>query len=302
MISPLACLLVLALGATSSQALSGTFALQAGRSQTQGHMVATQIGTSPLDQRLDLWLTREPSQTVSHYDVTMTKYLHLIAISDDLTTFLHVHPTLDDDHHFRIDMQFPREGLYHLYADDEPDGIGQQVFRYELRVGSRLEQGRSLVPTGSQVTAGPYRVALGATRLRVGSENELAVHITKNGNPANDLHPYLGALAHAVFIAAGDLSYAHVHPMPLRDSKTSGMPAMNGMPAMSASGDMRSAAAPKPLSASQTSSPDMLLHVRVREAGMYKLWLQFRGSDGLYAAPFVVTADSAQHNPSSLSR
>ncbi len=274
MINPLATFFVLAMGAgASSQALSGIFALQTEQSQTLAHMVATQIGPSPLEQHLDLWLTRDGSQTVSRYAVDMTKYLHLIAVSDDFATFMHVHPALEKDHHFRIDMRFPKEGLYHVYADDDPDGIGQQVFRYDLRVGLQLEGERSLEPTGSHVTAGPYRVALGATHLRINSESEVAVHITKNGSPASDLHPYLGALAHAVFIDAGDLSYAHVHPMPL-ESNMSGM----AMPAMDT------------LSASQTSSPDMMLHIRIREAGTYKLWFQFRGGDGLYAAPFVVRA------------
>ena len=291
MISPFASLLVLAMGAAaSSQALSGTFALQAGQSQTQAHMLATQIGTSPLNQHLDLWLTRDDSQTVSRYDIEMTKYLHLIAVSDDFATFLHVHPTLENDHHFRIDIKFPKEGLYHIYADDEPDGIGQQVFRYDLCVGSRPERARTLTSPSAQVTAGPYRVILGATRLRVGSENELAVHITRNGIPASDLHPYLGALAHAVFIDAGDLSYAHVHPMPL-ESGTSNMPGMDGMSAMSGMAGMSGMSdAPKPLSDSEKSSPNMILHLRIREAGTYKLWLQFRGGNELYAAPFVVRA------------
>jgi hypothetical protein len=34
--------------------------------------------------------------------------------------------------------------------------------------------------------------------------------------------------------------------------------------------------------------PDSMLHVTLREPGEYKLWLQFRGGDALYVAPFVV--------------
>jgi hypothetical protein len=30
-----------------------------------------------------------------------------------------------------------------------------------------------------------------------------------------DLHPYLGLLAHAIFIDRRDLTYTHVHPMAL---------------------------------------------------------------------------------------
>jgi hypothetical protein len=39
------------------------------------------------------------------------------------------------------------------------------------------------------------------------------------------------------------------------------------------------------------SSPNMMLHVSVREPGTYKLWLQFRGGDQLYIAPFIMTAN-----------
>ncbi|TMQ24778.1 MAG: hypothetical protein E6K65_17330 [Nitrospirae bacterium] len=33
---------------------------------------------------------------------------------------------------------------------------------------------------------------------------------------------------------------------------------------------------------------DSMLHVTLREPGEYKLWLQFRGGNALYVAPFVV--------------
>jgi hypothetical protein len=44
------------------------------------------------------------------------------------------------------------------------------------------------------------------------------------------------------------------------------------------------------LSETATSSPDMQLHLTLRERGIYKMWIQFRGGDALYVAPFVVTA------------
>jgi hypothetical protein len=31
-----------------------------------------------------------------------------------------------------------------------------------------------------------------------------------------------------------------------------------------------------------------MLHATLRKPGEYKLWLQFRGGDALYVAPFVV--------------
>jgi len=42
---------------------------------------------------------------------------------------------------------------------------------------------------------------------------------------------------------------------------------------------------------SASSPPDMVLHVSVKEPGTYKLWLQFRGGNQLYIAPFVLVAN-----------
>ena len=38
------------------------------------------------------------------------------------------------------------------------------------------------------------------------------------------------------------------------------------------------------------SPSEMMLHVAIREAGMYKLWLQFRGGSQVYVAEFSITA------------
>ena len=107
------------------------------------------------------------------------------------------------------------------------------------------------------------------------------VHILKGGLPATDLQPYLGALAHAVFVNASDLSYVHVHPIPI-GSRDAGKMDMGTMPP----GSMQA----RPLPAGSKSAPDMALHVALKEPGTYKLWLQFLGGGTLHVAQFVLTA------------
>ncbi|HXF35239.1 MAG TPA: hypothetical protein VN603_11770 [Candidatus Acidoferrales bacterium] len=265
------------LGATSS-ALKGTFALQTGAAKTQAFMRAEAAGSDPLVRRIDMWMTPgNGSRPIRAYSVDMTQLLHVIIVSDDFKIFLHVHPMLGADGHFRITQHFPAASLYHVYADGEPQGAGQQVFRFDLPVGAGASRRRLLDATGRTVAAGPYSVSIGATTLRAGRETALAVHVRRGGKPASDLHPYLGVPAHAVFLGGGDLTYVHVHPMPA--GAIPDMPDMPGMENM----DM------KPLPDSATSAPDMLLHVAIREPGTYKLWLQFRGGKALYVAPFVLT-------------
>jgi hypothetical protein len=279
---------LLAATIAAASPLDGTFALQGGTAKAAGFMRATTLGSNPLRQHLDIWMTpKSGGATITHYTMDMTKLLHLIVVSDDFSQFLHIHPVLGSDGHFTIDQTFRRAGLYHAYADGEPDSLGQQVFRFDFPVGvATASSARSVPPAGRTVNAGPYTVTLSTTTVSSLKPTNVTVHIRRAGKPAGDLHPYLGALAHAVFLNATDLSYLHVHPMPVGSGAMS-MPGMN----MSNSGscDMPGMAMPA-LPDSATSSPDMSLDISVHEPGSYKLWLQFRGGTTLYVAPFAITA------------
>jgi hypothetical protein len=263
---------------SQTQTLPGTYALQTGEDKTIAELVAHAVPNDPLVRKLDITLG-DDTGTLRRYDLDMTKYLHLIIVSDDFRWFAHVHPRLHSNGHFTLVQRFPGPGTYHIYADCDPTGIGQQVFRFDLALGATTSAARELVPTGNVATAGPYRVTLSSTTIDGGSESHLRVRITRNGKPARDLHPYLGALAHAVFLNSGDLTYVHVHPLPIGD-------AMPGMDMSSGNMEM-----PMPtLSDREPSSPDMELHVAVRERGTYELWFQFRGAHALHVAAFVITA------------
>jgi hypothetical protein len=260
--------------------IAGSFALQGGTPKANGYLLATQIGRDPLLRQVDTWMTPTGSRVALHsYENDMTKYLHMIVVSDDFRTFLHVHPVLRSDGHFVLDQRFPAAARYYVYTDARPVGVGQQVFRYALDLGGTTAQAqRDLSERSTSRNVGPYTVSISTTTLTTDGTTPLVVHVTEKGEPAADLHPYLGALAHAVFLNAEDLSYVHAHPTPLTAANIE---------------SLKSAREPiemKPMPDTTTSSPDMLLHVELREAGTYKLWLQFRGASQLYVAPFIITA------------
>ena len=253
----------------------GTFALQGGTQKTDGYLSTAAIDGHVLDRHIESFMTkRGGNEPLRDYDVDMTKLLHTIVVSDDFKTFIHIHPEQQRDGRFTIDQALPAPGVYHIYTDGQPKGFGQQVFRYEVSLGSAAAS-RDLSERSTTATAGPYTVTLSTNVLSSTKESMIVVHVRRNGKPAKDLHPYLGALAHAVFLNARDLTYVHVHPMAL-SSRMSGM-------------DMGSMAMDAP-KVTDPSAPDMMLHVELREAGTYKLWLQFRGGSQLYVAPFVLTA------------
>lgn len=262
--------------------IGGTFALRGQPPRTHAFLRAQPSAGDPLRVHLDLWMTANASSVpIRRYAVDMTQLLHLIIVSDDFTTFAHVHPKLGADGHFTIEQRFPAAGLYHLYADAEPEGTGQQVFRFDVAAGGPVARPARVLPAASRTaTVGPYTVRLGATAVRAGHATPIAVHVRKGAEPAGDLHPYLGVAAHAVFLDARDLSYTHVHPMTAADA------AMAAMPGMDANMPMEM----KPLPEATTVPADMTLPVTLREPGTYRLWLQFRGGSTLYVAPFTVTA------------
>jgi hypothetical protein len=271
--------------ASGSEPLHGVFALQGGTPKTDAYLVNAQAGSDGLTHKFDLWLTPSGSSApIRSYDVDMTKMLHAVIISDDFRVFIHAHPQLEPSGHFLSTQTLPRFGGYHLYADGEPAGFGQQVFRFDFSAGPPMPNdphARDLTETSTtSETDGGYTVKLSSLALKAGGESMLDVHIQKDGKPATDLHPYLGSLAHAVFIDVNDLTYVHVHPMPFgsTDDSMSSMKGMHGMSAAEMHDD------------DSASAPNMTLHVNVKEAGTYKLWLQFAGGKDLHVASFVLTA------------
>ncbi len=286
---------LLALGGSAAPAnaparYAGAFALP-GAPHESAELQATRLG--PLQARLDLWES-VGARTIASYDLDMTERMHMIVVSDDFSRFLHVHPQLAPDGHFRIVLRVPKPGRYYVFADAEPHGLGQAVFRFALPFGrppiaTPIAQARMLAIGRRTSRAGPYTVTLSSLELTAGKPKLLLAHVTKNGKPAPDLHPYLGGAAHAVFISLKTLAYVHVHPMSgtgaspasAKSCDANGMAGMSGMPGM---GEMRE------LPDSASVAPDMTLRVVAPAAGIYKLWLQFRGGSRLYVTPFILTA------------
>jgi hypothetical protein len=251
-------LAVCALGA-NAEVLKGEYSLQGSTPQTEGFLKANAPAANPLTEHLDVWMTMPKSAVaIKKYQVEMTKKMHMVIVSDDFKTFLHIHPTLAPDGHFLITQQFPAPGTYLVYADTLPDNMNHQVFRFKLDVGHPSPPApRNVQPTGLSAQAGPYEVDLSTVRIHSRRMEMVDVQILENGKPAKDLHPYLGAPAHAVFLNAQDLSYVHVHPM--------GADQMMQM-------DMSKPMPELPDNASV--SGDMMLHIALWEPGTYKLWLQ----------------------------
>jgi uncharacterized membrane protein len=197
--------------------------------------------------------------------------LHLIIVSADLDLFDHVHPTLQPDGTLVLAYAFPRAGRYLLYADVTPAGQRAQVFRLPVAVRATdnapepTTRGPDLRPSPSlskAVEGDPSVMAELRFQPRAplaGLEAQFLVRLSKDGAPVNDLEPYLGAMAHAVFISEGSDVYLHCHPEQLMS------------PDLTARG-----------------GPDVPFATFFPRAGLYKLWVEFKRQGRVERVSWVV--------------
>jgi len=287
---------VLAGPAWSAETLAGVYALPDGQAK-----VSATLAASPdqgLRRTLDIAMTPLGSTSPVHaYGTELTKQLHAIAVSADLNDFVHEHGDKPDrDGHFRISMPFPHDGPWHVYADGVPQGLGQQVMRFDLVLGSSpvSEPAQALAPAGLEASDGRYSARFDKIDLKAGDEAPLSLHLLRDGHPAPDIVPFLGVAAHAVFIDAADLSYVHVHAMPAKGPAAAGTAtpmkhehsSMEGMSGMENMQEM--AGMGPPLAPGTQVPPDLTLHVRAPKAGRYVLWVQFDGGGTVRTVRFLV--------------
>jgi hypothetical protein len=268
--------------ASAATVIQGQNALAGVPPKVAGTLTAMPAG-QPTDLKLDVVLTQNgQSKPITKYDPDLGKAMHVIAISEDFTVFIHHHVDHVIDGNGQVRIRFPKPGLYHVYVDAMPHTLGQQVLRFDLPVGDAPAAPPPKLSAGILAAdAGPFQVTFDTLDLVAGEPSMLTLHIAENGKPAKDLKPFLGVGAHVVLISADSLDYVHVHPVALgaMGGHEMGGHEMAGMPGM---------AMHEPASAAV--SPDMMLHVAVPKAGLYKLWVQFDGGRTLYTVPFVAAA------------
>lgn len=215
--------------------------------------------TSPLEFRI---LDRRGAP-VKQFDETHEKLLHLIVIRNDLSAFQHLHPVLDDRGTWRTPVDFSRAGDYRVFADFVPTGGPALTLGANVHVAGPYSPA-PLPAVDTSSTVGEYTVTLSGTP-KAGEASTLTLTVHRNGDPVDDLQPYLGAYGHLVALRAADLAYLHVHPM--------------GGP-----GD-----------ASTAPGPAIKFHTTFPSAGQYRLFLDFQHRDVVHTAEFTVSIDpSAQ--------
>ena len=199
--------------------------------------------------------------------------VHLIIVRSDLGTIIHRHPKPQAGGMFRQAVTFPTPGRYKVVVDAYPQLSGPlrnfQLTRWITVPGTAPQQ--PLPPFRPTVTVDGYRFALqGMPRLRAVQANFLTLRVTRpNGTPAT-FTPWIGALAHAIFFRAGDLSYFHTH---VCSAQTTGCTSLLGGTRVVGS---------------QTKPGVMRVGVLLPVGGTWRLFLQSKVDGRVLTAPFTL--------------
>lgn len=203
-------------------------------------------------------VTGPNGKPVTDFAVDQTKHMHLYAIRSDLTGFQHVHPAMAADGTWTAHLGSLTAGQWRLFASFTPStgpGRGTDlVLSQPLGIAGSLRPVPLPAPATSATVDG-YTVTVRA-QLSAGAAGPLAVTITRAGTPVRDLEPYLDSFAHLTAFHAGDLAFAHLHPV----------------------GD----------AARHRGGPTLSFHAALGKPGNWRLFIQFQTSGHLHTAALTL--------------
>jgi hypothetical protein len=171
--------------------------------------------------------TRKP---IESFELVHDKKYHLFVISQDMTSFQHIHPDQQKDGNWALDVTLPKAGYYTIISDFVPTGGSPQFMARPLVTagftGDVATETAHLVPdtmmtsTVDDITA---TVTLEPMPLVSGEYGHLQFSLTdaKSGQPVTDLQPYLGAFGHTLLMSEDMRDAVHSHPSPGPDSDVS---------------------------------------------------------------------------------
>ncbi|MBD1848515.1 hypothetical protein H6F87_00565 [Cyanobacteria bacterium FACHB-502] len=185
---------------------------------TQAKLTTTGVITPNIPTILQINVQDENGEAIAQFDQFQEKMMHLIAVSDDLQVFQHLHPVYKGNGQFEVEAQFPQSGGYTLFSDYQPTGQPEQVSVLKTRVAgddtSVAQVNWSRTKTFNETIVG---FASTQATLRAGEEVVLRFHLqdATSHQPITDLQPYLGEKGHLVILRQSPAltreNYIHAH-------------------------------------------------------------------------------------------
>ncbi|MFO0739613.1 MAG: hypothetical protein U0270_27190 [Labilithrix sp.] len=255
---------------------------------------------------------------VTEFDDLHTQVMHMVAVSSDLTDFVHIHPALGANGVLTIDAPVALAQPYRMFFEYDPSGGGTnpQTNRATMRPSGSAAVAPNLAAAGAAIFSGSAArsVLVGDTRVELapqahgmimpGMATTLRAAVkTAAGAPATDMVDWLGMPGHAIVLSEDASTFIHAHGMHPGAGGHGGHGGEPGGTGTSSSGGhgghTMPPAAPAPVdphaghgSAPAPVAPDSsnLLDIEVTfpSAGLYKIFVQTKRGENVVTAPFVV--------------
>ncbi len=174
------------------------------------------VSLKPGDNAIIFTLLGEDGRLLGADDLKVEheKRLHLLIVRDDMTEFQHIHPEFKQGQ-WIVQTNIPKQGNYQMYIDIAPVRENAVVLRVPFSVGGETLDANAPGPSRDLSTQnGDYVVKLSIDApVRTKETKPWTFMITKNGQPVDNIGPYLGAYGHIVELRHGDPDdFFHVHP------------------------------------------------------------------------------------------
>lgn len=226
---------------------------------TQARLTTAGVITPNTSTTLQIDVQDSKGEAISQFDQFQEQIMHLIAVSDDLQVFQHLHPTYKGNGRFEVKVQFPQSGNYTLFSDYQPAGQPEQVSVLKTQVaGNNVpapQANWSRTKTFNETIVG---FVPNQATIRAGEDVVLRFNLqdANRNQPITDLQPYLGEKGHLVILrqspALARENYIHAHAV------------------------------------KNTPTNQVHFATRFSQPGRYKLWGQFNQNSEIITADFWV--------------
>jgi len=221
----------------------------------------------------------ETSERILKFETVHERQYHLFVISHDMTRFQHIHPELQPDGTWVIDVTLPKAGYYKVLSDFLPAGGASQLIARPIvtagYTGDLAGDAARLAPdTNSRQTVDDLTatVTYDPAPFVAGLYGHLqfALSDTVTGQPVTDLQTYLGAFGHTLVMSEDLNEYVHSHSLDIlagRDDEDE-MPQLLIPPGA----DFETL----------RGGPSVIFDGLLPKPGRYRAWTQFRRRDRIH--------------------
>jgi hypothetical protein len=223
---------------------------------------------------------------ISRFEPVHERQYHLFVVSQDMEYFQHLHPELQADGTWTIDITLPKAGYYKVLSDFLPSGGSSQFIARPLVTagfaGDLAEGGALLRADATSVkVVGDIRatVSYDPAPFTAGLYGHLTFQLsdTTTGRPITDLQTYLGAFGHTLIMSEDMVDYVHAHPLDIVPGSDEDNPQFVIPPGADLD--------------KLRGGPEVTFDGLMPKPGHYRAWTQFRRNDAVHT--FVSTFEVA---------